>query len=153
MQNALRIHIQPRIQIIQGIANPIEIFIEFIIEHILTVKEYYKPWNTVELVKRILSVSGPTRTSYALTWKLGFISCTALLAHSDLPFYISFREREMSKQTFMSLELNRNCRFRLERSTTSMSVTWTIWPWAVASPIIAQFFNISQPIAPAPTRK
>jgi len=46
---------------------------------------------------------------------------------------------------------NRNCRLRLDFSIMSMSVTTMCPSGPTPTPIIAQFFSISQPIAPAPT--
>ena len=45
----------------------------------------------------------------------------------------------------------RNCLLRLHYSMMSMSVTNTAPSGLVPIPIIANFFRISQPIAPAPT--
>lgn len=52
--------------------------------------------------------------------------------------------------TVTSEGLKRNCLLRLDFSMVSMSVTMTS-PSPQASPIMAKFFNNSQPIAPAPT--
>lgn len=47
----------------------------------------------------------------------------------------------------------KNWRFRLEISIMSLSVTKTEPCGPVPTPMHAQFFSISHPIAPAPTRK
>ncbi|TNN82349.1 hypothetical protein EYF80_007470 [Liparis tanakae] len=52
--------------------------------------------------------------------------------------------------TVTSEGLKRNCLLRLDFSMVSMSVTMTS-PSPAASPIMAKFFNSSQPMAPAPT--
>eukprot|EP00732_Lithocolla_globosa_P001486 Lithocolla_globosa_v1_NODE_751_length_3332_cov_13.747635.p2 type:complete len:131 gc:universal NODE_751_length_3332_cov_13.747635:1540-1932(+) len=85
------------------------------------------------------SVSNPTRSLRAEIWffKSGLISHTAAPAHSDFNW-----------PTFTFLK--RNCLLRLERSIVSMSVT-VIFE-SIPNPIKAQFFNISQPMAPEPTR-
>jgi len=57
----------------------------------------------------------------------------------------------MQTQTCTSHGRNRNCRLRFDFSMTSMSVTIMCPLEPTLTPIIAQFFNISQPIAPAPT--
>lgn len=90
---------------------------------------------------KISSVSGLTRSfkQTVCPFRSGFMSWTASAAQSlfILP---------------TSLGRNRNCRFRLLFSIESISVI-VIWPLGpVPRPIMAQFFSISQPIAPAPTR-
>ena len=74
-----------------------------------------------------------------LPFNSGFMSTTASAAVSDLNLPTSFVRK-------------RNCRFRLLFSIVSRSVT-KIWPCGpVPSPIILQFFSISQPMAPLPTK-
>jgi len=53
----------------------------------------------------------------------------------------------------ISVFLNKNCLLKLLFSILSISVMWTCPPSPHPTPIKAQFFNISQPMAPAPTRK
>lgn len=61
-------------------------------------------------------------------------------------------EAKLVVPTVTSEGLNKNCLLRLDFSMVSMSVTMTS-PSPLASPIIAKFFNSSQPMAPAPTWK
>lgn len=61
-------------------------------------------------------------------------------------------DRPITRQiTSTSAGRNRNCLLRLDFSMVSISVTITFPPGSVATPIMAQFFSISHPIAPAPT--
>jgi len=88
-----------------------------------------------------LSVAGPTGSCLAKIFpdKSGFISATATAATSALNLP-------------RSLARKRNWRFRLLFSIVSRSVTWMIPLGPEPTPIKLQFFNISHPIAPDPTR-
>ena len=88
---------------------------------------------------KTFSVSGPTRSRRAATGHAGFIVWIAFAAHSAFAFETSHGRK-------------RNWRLRFDFSIVSGSVT-VIAPPAEPTPIIAQFLSISQPIAPAPTRR
>ena len=86
------------------------------------------------------SVSGATFSLHAVDANSAFMSDTALDAASDLRWPIS-------------LFRNKNWRFRLDFSISSMSVSVNDPASPVPTPMRAKFLINSQPSAPAPTMK
>ena len=86
------------------------------------------------------SFSGPTLLCKSLQLKAEFIFFTAMQAHLDFEWPISFF-------------LNKNWRFKLLVSILSLSVTTTSFPLLIDIPIKAKFFKNSHPRAPAPIIK
>ena len=89
---------------------------------------------------KMFSVSSPTKVSSASTFRSGFMTTAAAAAVLLFGCPTLFG-------------LNKNWRFRLLTSILSPSVTVTLPAEPQPTPMSAKFLSISQPRAPAPTRK